>query len=88
MGIVTIIYSLNYIFFFKDLRRAFSSVDRDNDGLVRTKDIPIIFTHLNESYKSFIIEGDDLKRLIDKLDIDGQFSIFHLSVVILFSNRL
>ncbi len=58
-------------FFFKDLRQAFSSLDRDNDGLVRTKDIPIIFTHLDENYKSFIIEGDDLNRLINKIDIDG-----------------
>jgi Ca2+-binding EF-hand superfamily protein len=58
-------------FFFKDLRQAFSSVDSDNDGLVYTKDIPIIFAHLDQSYKSFIVEGDDLKRLINKIDIDG-----------------
>jgi hypothetical protein len=61
-------------FFFKDLRQAFSSVDFDNDGLVYTKDIPIIFTHLDETYKSFIVEGDDLKHLINKIDIDGSFS--------------
>ena len=65
-----------FSFLFKDLRQAFSSVDHDNDGLVRTKDIPIIFSHLDESYKSFIVEGDDLKRLIDKIDVDGKFSIF------------
>jgi Ca2+-binding EF-hand superfamily protein len=71
-----IIYNSNYFFFFKDLRQAFSSVDRDHDGFVRTKDIPVIFAYLDQTYKSFIVEGDDLKRLIDKVDIDGQFVSF------------
>ncbi len=60
-----------YFFFFEDLRQAFASVDHNNDGLVNTKDIPLIFEHLDQSYKSFVVEGDDLQRLVDKVDIDG-----------------
>jgi Ca2+-binding EF-hand superfamily protein len=57
--------------FLKDLRQAFSSVDYDNSGLIYTKDIPRIFTHLDETFKPFIVEGDELKRLLEQIDIDG-----------------
>ena len=54
-----------------DLRQAFSAVDRDNDGVVQTKDISAVFAHLDESYKTFLVEEEDLKRLIEKIDIDS-----------------
>jgi Ca2+-binding EF-hand superfamily protein len=62
------IESIKYL---TDLRQAFSTVDHDNNGLVHTKDIPNIFTNLDVNYKSFIVEGDELKRLIDQIDTEG-----------------
>lgn len=64
----------------QDLHQAFASVDHDNDGVVNIKDIPLIFTHLDQTYKSFLIEEDDLKHLIPKIDID---SLFFFVVIIL-----
>ncbi|CAF4430428.1 unnamed protein product [Rotaria sp. Silwood2] len=51
------------------IRRAFSTVDDDNDGLVRTKDLPAIFKQFEENVQSFIIEEDELKHLLDQNNI-------------------
>lgn len=59
------------VFIFQDLRKAFSSVDYNHHGLVHIKDIPTIFTYLDQNYKLFIIEGDELKRLIDQININS-----------------
>ncbi len=59
------------LFFWQDLRQAFSSVDYDNTGFVSTKDIPRIFSHLDETFKPFIVEGDDLNRFLEQIDIEG-----------------
>ncbi|CAF1110009.1 unnamed protein product [Rotaria sordida] len=52
-----------------ELRRAFSSVDDNNDGLVRIKDLPAIFKQFEGNLQSFIIEEDELKHLLDQNNI-------------------
>ncbi|CAF1121015.1 unnamed protein product [Adineta steineri] len=70
-----------------DLRQAFSSVDYDNDGLVYTKDIRKIFTYFDESLKTFIIEEDELKNLIDGIVLDNHDQITFTQFLTLLSYK-
>ena len=65
----------------EDLRNAFASIDQNNDGIVAVKDIPSIFAQLDITYKSMIAEGDELKRLVDKIDIESKFGFFNKTIV-------
>ncbi|UJR25235.1 hypothetical protein I4U23_006587 [Adineta vaga] len=58
-----------------DLRHAFSAVDYNNNGLVYTKDIPTIFVSLDESFKTFIIEEDELQYILNEIDLDNLVQI-------------
>ncbi|CAF0812645.1 unnamed protein product [Rotaria sp. Silwood1] len=58
-----------------EIRQAFSSVDDDNDGLIRTKDLPTIFKQFGENLQSFIIEEDELKHLLDQNNINDSDQI-------------
>ncbi|CAF1197733.1 unnamed protein product [Adineta steineri] len=70
-----------------DLRQAFSSVDYDNDGLVYTIDIRKIFTYFDESLKTFIIEEDELKNLIDGIVLDNHDQITFTQFLTLLSYK-
>lgn len=57
------------------MRQAFSSADFDGDGLVAVKDIPTIFNTLDEMHKELIIEGEDLQRCVEQIDVDSKIRL-------------
>lgn len=60
----------------EDLREAFSAMDTDNNGWVHTKDLPTLFSHLNESFHAWTMEADELQRILDTLDFESAHTVF------------
>ena len=70
--------SIEKICTFQDIRHAFSLVDSNNNGSVYMKDIPTIFENLDEGFKDYIMEEDELNRYLEEIDLESSFFYYLL----------